>query len=234
MDGFGKVAVGIRLTRPYPAFFHSWSRMLMGGMRPGDQYLEPSIDLPHAGACNRLVEQFLAGTCDSLLFMDDDHIFTPDTLERLRRSPDCDIVYPLVCCRRGQFQPFVMCDVKGEANRVSTVLDAAGMMPVDYVGLGFTLIKRDIIEGVVKMHGTHDVFCFDPAYGEDGNFCRDARMVGARIAVNADILVGHLVVMNLLWDSANRGCNISSVGMSGHEKVSVTVKHTEKGEITWP
>ena len=228
MDGFGKIAVGLRLTRPYPAFVHSLIMLLTSGLRPGDRYLLPSVDVPYACACNMLVRQFLKGSCDSLLFMDDDHIFSADTLERLRKTPDCEIAFPLVCVRRGAMLPMVLKDSEpGSELPVTTIANPSGVQSVDYVGLGFTLVKRETIEAVVKLLGTEDIFSFERNLGEDGGFCRDARLTGARIAVNSDIIVGHLLTMAIAWDSAEMALNISSVDVGRKPAVSVSVKTVE-------
>jgi len=192
-SSWGKVAIGVRYTRGEPLFFLSWTGLLCAGLHPDDILLTPAIHLPHAYACNFIVKEFLDTDADSLLFVDDDMGFPPDTLSRMRScGEEFDAMQALYVCRRPPFLP--VCLINGEF-----VESPSGLVEVTSVGLGFTLVKRWVLESLPD-----EPFVFSPALGEDGQFSADARAVGARLAVNADVTLEHVVPMAASWDSTGK------------------------------
>ena len=60
MSGFGKIAVGVRLTRPDPRFVQCWTHLILSGLRTGDRVLPPAIELPAHWAAELLaLDQFI-------------------------------------------------------------------------------------------------------------------------------------------------------------------------------
>jgi hypothetical protein len=205
MSNWGKIAIGTRLGHIDPAFFVSWTALLLAGLRPGDRVLNPAVGLPHSCACDFLCNQFIDTDCDSLLFVDDDMQFTPADLEQLRSSGhEYDILSALYCCRRMPHRPIVLdgvgpCGDDGKVRPLRVAKELRGVMPVLMSGLGFTLIKRWVIREVQKQNAPH-IFVFDPDEGEDGHFCQQARDAGAKVAVNTDVCIGHRVSKTVYFE----------------------------------
>ncbi len=111
---WGTIAFAVRIGKcPDPLFFHSWTSMLTQGcLRNGDGVLPPAIELPHHWAACSLAEQFLTQTdCESIMFLDDDMVFSPDELRRMRDNPEhdaFDIVQGLYCSRKAGYPPLVL------------------------------------------------------------------------------------------------------------------------------
>lgn len=198
-----RIAIGLRIGHaPDAAFFVSWTRLLTGGIRAGDVVLDPAVGMPHAPACNALVQRFLETPADALLFIDDDMVFTPASLETLRRTEsDHGILSALYTTRRPPVRPIVLHKTPtGYAPRKPQ--DCHGLVTCDVVGLGFTLISRPVIEAAADAQGPDGVFTWDNTLGEDGTFCVNARNLGHSVGVNCDVIVGHRVTYTATWSTA--------------------------------
>jgi len=195
--GFGTIAVGMRIGHMVdPATFISWSRMLVSGLRDGDQVLLPAVGLPHSNAANVLCERYAKTPCDSLLMIDDDMTWKPQDVDALRDSgTNAGVVSGLACMRRHPYQPVVLRKLKDKVGLLHG--PHSGIVDVDYVGLAFTLIKREVLESL----GMTNVFKHDNHLGEDGSFCKRAKNAGFKIAVNADVKIRHRATITLEYDS---------------------------------
>jgi hypothetical protein len=209
--GFGNIGYGIRVQQIDNSFFWCWSRQLLWNAdhRKLDTVLRPATEWPHAPAMNILLHWFLNSPADSLLSIDDDMEWEPPVIEILRATPGADVVMPLTCCRRAPHNPLVLGEWDLNAGH-PTMIDAAviakgGIIPVRYVGLGFTLIKRWVLEKLVEKNHGEPPFIFDAFRAEDGKFSEDARAVGAKLAVNTDVRVGHRYTAAAYWNK-EEGC----------------------------
>jgi len=194
---WGRVAVGTRLVANAPAeFIVSWSHLLLMGMRPGDSLLPMPIRTYHHGAANELVRHALRGEVDSILFVDSDQVFTADSLSRLRdnkHGKEYDIIMGLIAHRKNGL-PLVMRSAGWDGPRPMfehvTDYTPGHVVPVDVVGLGFTLMRMSVFDRIDEPW-----FSF-PAdtdtVGEDVWFCHKAREAGLRLAVDTSVEVGHL------------------------------------------
>lgn len=195
--GFGKVAIALRKSQQDDIFFDSWTMLITGGTERGDIILKPAYRLPHGIACNFLVKQFLKSDADSILFVDDDHDFDQTTLASLRNKVGYDALMALTVSRHGEFLPIALRNTPGGREVIQNL---RGQVPVDFVGLGFTLIKRGVIDNIIKLRGTDEFFNFDNALGEDGQFSQDLQLVGAKMAVDCETRIGHNVTMSVFWN----------------------------------
>lgn len=214
MADFGKLAIGVRVGGMVdPSFFWCWTHLLRSGkLREGDGILNPAVGLPHAAACNVLVNNFLMSGCDSLMFIDDDMEFIPEAIDRLRADDHgFDILAALYCCRRGKHTPIVLngLDVETGRAKVADYKDIKGVMPVRFIGFGGVIIKRWVIEELLKYCKDEPLFTFDSRMGEDGKFCHDASKIGAKIGVNTDVRFGHRITVAAYWNKENQGLDFS-------------------------
>jgi hypothetical protein len=188
MTDFGKVAVGVRIgVAPRPAFFVCWTRLVQTGLEPGDVVMDPAIGLPHAPAANALVARFLETDCDSLLFVDDDMVFDPDALRKLRADDGGHgMVGALYATRRRPYTPIAWRLAPNDEDpdhMVEIEPHGVGIMRVDLLGLGFTLIRRRWL--------SLNCFEWSNRRGEDGEFCKRLRESGGTIGCNLGVRPGH-------------------------------------------
>lgn len=206
MASFGKIALGVRIVHAAnAAFFTCWTQALLsGGVRPGDRVLAPAYGLPHHMAAQALVHQFLNTEADSLLFIDDDMTFTVKDIETLRDDAE-HLPYDIIsgcCIMRGEpFHPVIKTRVKSEdgkgmwTNPVKVPLDT--VIPVDGIGLAFTLIRRHVFELVKDALRPGEMLFQWSAFGdsEDIFFSDMAKKLGYKLGVTTKVLPGHMVEM---------------------------------------
>ena len=68
------------------------------------------------------------------------------------------------------------------------------IVPVDAVGLAFTLVKRHVFESMLNEHGPEYTVWFDwgkHSEGEDIRFSRRCRQAGFSMAVDSGVKIGH-------------------------------------------
>lgn len=217
MPGWGKIAVGVRVTQPDARFFAAWTRMLVSGLRPGDSVLPPAIDLPHHYAAEAIALRFLKGDCDSVLYVDDDMVFAADTLERLRSfepAQEYDMVQALACSRNGPHFPVVL--TRDESTGEFAVMPQPPphtMVTTSLCGLAFTLIRRAVFERIAATKDPKDFYFYWSRRGdtsEDASFSADATRTGSRVGVCTDVTVGHRVTCTVRYDLDRQGIDISS------------------------
>lgn len=212
MTDFGRIAVGCRLNKhPEPAFFAAWTGLIVEALRDGDVVLAPSAYSPAHWAADFLARQFLKSECDTLLMIDDDMEFPTDALERLRANEASfgyDIVFALcttrelppvpVLLRLAEEQPGNGCE---KFDRI-TRFHLGRVIPVDTVGLAFTLIRRRVFERMLAPGGIDETYFFNYGYGretDDTPFCRRARQLGFTLAVDTAVHIDHIAAISLGW-----------------------------------
>jgi hypothetical protein len=111
-------------------------------------------------ARNSITAMFLRSDCTHLLFIDSDIIFSADHIRRIM-SHDEDIVggfYPLK--RDGSFQ---LCCNTLDGNPGTL---PSGLNPMKYMGSGFLLIARYVLEKIIEVHGKEIEYAPDHARQE--------------------------------------------------------------------
>lgn len=239
-EGFGKIAVGVRIGRyPSPGFVNCAVELARTGMREGDVWLPAAVGVPAHWAATNLMRAFLLTDCDTLLLLDDDMTFSGDILNGMRDNEEnwrFDIVSGLatqrvtppraLVLRKGE-QPPVPDSLQGVYyDLLVEEVQEGKVMQVDATGFAFTLIRRKVIEAFTSPHGpqhTSYVNWGEGGEGEDVNFCRRAGSLGFTVAVDCGACVGHVgeVVYGYdefdLWRRQGR----SSTGLSIAEMVEL-------------
>ena len=158
-------------------------------------------------ARNNIAHIFLKGSCDSLLFIDSDIIFTP---EHIRRAIDHN--KPIVCGAYALKNPgapsWVACGLIDEPP------DANGLQKMRHCGTGFMLIQREVFQKMIPTFPEimyldkerdesltpdvehHDFFSVGVVdrhlLSEDWYFCNRARKLGYDIFLDTKIILGHI------------------------------------------
>lgn len=205
MRDWGNIAVVTRIGGlPHPFFFDSWSRLLFEGMREDDRVMAPAVRMPAHRAANAIVRSFLGeewlGDCATLCFVDDDHVFASDTLERLRRSEDgreYDVLGALYTARGAGRWPIILRRSDKSTPEQPKYGALWGWKPGDVVsvealGLGFTLVRRELLE---RMAFPYFAYRDDPdgtEYTEDVVWCWGVEAAGGRMGVHTGVTIGHL------------------------------------------
>ncbi len=215
-EGWGKIALCVRANKTVPSeFLDSWTKLLLSGPRKGDMVLPPAIGAPPHVSANRLVNRFMASTADTILFVDDDQLPEPIHLSMLRDNPESwkyDAVSGLIVRRSGatsEQTPVVM-RLAGDEPRdpmdpyvynFLTDWEPGSVVEVDAVGLGFTLIRREVFGAIAASAGFRGQWFMYPngEGSEDVTFSRKAALAGKRMAVDTSVIVPHGWMVYHLW-----------------------------------
>jgi hypothetical protein len=159
-------------------------------------------------ARNLLASDFLASSCDTMLFIDADMTFDPnDILRLLAWSSDSkrNIVGGVGCARKKQATYYSHLDKDEEGN---LLMDRMGLVRAKRMGTGFMMIQRQVIETLANAHPEwqyydasadrtlHSLFDFQSTpegyIGEDYLFCDRARAHGFEVWIDPTIKLGHM------------------------------------------
>jgi len=134
-----------------------------------------------------LARQALEEKADYLLWLDSDMRFPKETIGHLILR-DKPIVAANYATRRMPVKPVAMMDDDGKIGRVYTAPDSEGLQPVDYIGMGVMMVKREVFEKLeapwfaipYSTIGNHYI-------GEDVFFCRKANEAGYEVLLDHDL-----------------------------------------------
>lgn len=147
----------------------------------------------HHRARTELAETFLQTDCTHILWVDDDNIPSEDDLNKLLEH-DLPLVSGLYFRRAEPFEPIIM--VKRENGRGTERrpdLYRSGdksLIKIHSTGMGFMLIKREVIENVKKLGA--EMFDVRGGVGEDVWFCTQVHGAGYDVWLDPSVEVGHL------------------------------------------
>lgn len=199
----GSSAIGIiHRTIGYPIFWQSLNRL----KKPPGQ---PCYVISNEGTSmhqqrNDVVQQALDRHVDWLLFCDDDHVTPPDYLMRLlawdvpfvgglyfTRTPPhhttCLVENPVYVTPAERFRSLDKHEFVGD-----------GLAAVDVLGMGFTLIRRAVLDAVGPPWFEMGTFGTD-----DIAFCLKARAAGFQPQVDRSMTVPHLGLKAVVWNGTH-------------------------------
>lgn len=140
------------------------------------------------GARNTLVEITLESGAEHLLYMDDDHAFSPDLVHRLL-SHDLPLVVPACLTRSAPFPPVDFTERVGDDRYLPIYLpeqDEDSVVPLVAAGTAGMLIHRSVLEAMEPPW-------FEYGFAsEDILFCNKAADLGFVPHVDLSIRIGHL------------------------------------------
>ena len=136
---------------------------------------------------------------ETILCIDDDMTFTPDTFDILWETPG-DIVSALYFIR--QLPPTKPCMYRQDITGLHVPITSYPKdetIDVDAIGMGFALIRKPVLDALV------DPFDKFPKKGEDIVFCEKARALGFKVTVNTAAKAGHLMNIPVEINEGNAG-----------------------------
>jgi len=144
---------------------------------------------------NAITEQALASNAEWIWYVDDDHIFQPDTLMQLL-DRNVDIVSGLYLQRTAPYAPhqYTRYDSATKGFWAEPLAqNDQGIREVLAVGAGCLLVKTSVLQKMETPYWRLGQTAPD-VWGDDFDFCKRARAAGFKIWCDLDVLVGHYVI----------------------------------------
>jgi len=142
---------------------------------------------------------------ENLLCLDDDVTFTPETFDTVWNTP-ADVVSALCFARREPPTTPLMYRRAADGSYGAILSYRQNeVVPVDAVGMGFTLIRKPVIDALPAP------FVRDSAKGEDIVFCERAKAAGFSVVVNTAAKCGHLYTYPFEINEANAGGSVDDL-----------------------
>lgn len=152
---------------------------------------------------NAAVQRMLG---DWLLFIDDDMVWDAYDVARLiqaRDEMDADILGALCFRRSSPHQPTLFVREQATSGAYNYLEDwDTDVVEVDATGMAFVVIHKRVFEMIAQSpmppfeeriaSNPPEFFRWTGMFGEDLQFCQDAKSVGARIWVDTRIEIGHV------------------------------------------
>lgn len=145
-------------------------------------------------ARNMLAAEALDTGVDRVLWIDSDMAFPRDMM--IRMGADLDAGWDMVCgiFFKRQFPLFPViyksCDSGTGETEVYQDYPKDSIFPVEACGFGAVMMTAELLKKVWDKFG--EPFALMPALSEDLSFCARARSLGAKIACDSRIKVGHV------------------------------------------
>jgi hypothetical protein len=142
--------------------------------------------------------------CDGVLFIDSDQTFNKDALDLLIETHKDIVGCPIVRKTPPYYPNIGKWDEEKKEYVVYEDYPKNYLFQVDYIGLGFTYIRREVFEKLEKPYfdwGWHISEKYkkgDKRVGEDTYFCIKAKQAGFKVWCDPLIEVGHIGTFNYL------------------------------------
>lgn len=154
-------------------------------------------------ARNQAVKRMLESGCDGILFIDADQVFPENALELLIEAHKDIIGYPIARKSAPYYPNIGKYDEEKNDFIVYENYPKNNLFQVDYIGMGFTYIRREVFEKISKDNGDEVWFDFDwcindkykrgeKMIGEDVYFCAKAKKAGFKVWCNPFANIGHI------------------------------------------
>lgn len=189
--------------------FSLFSSCTLKLQKPANARLEYLIGGDWCGARNDLVRQVIEDEHDWLWFMDDDHAFAPNMLERLL-AHNLPLVMPICLQRVFPFAPVQYTSHNGVAYEPINPGDHdEPLVEVVAGGCAGMLIRREVLLAV-------DEPWFEYSdRSEDIIFCEKARAAGFQLFCDTSIRLGHITT-SVVWPAEAEGEWVTGFTI-GHE-----------------
>lgn len=169
---------------------------------------------------NAIIDKALKVEATHILFIDDDMIFSMDSLNKLIRH-DKEVVSGLYLMRQSPHQP-VAFDIAMDDGRCSHVMlnkYSKGLVKVTAVGFGFMLIRTSIFSKISSPYVT--LGQIDPTgWCDDLAFCKKLRDAEIPIYVDLECPIGHHKDC-IIWPNVIDGKWYTTIDTGGIDVVSI-------------
>ena len=147
---------------------------------------------------NTISEQALTSGAEWIWYVDDDHVFQPDTLTRLL-DRNVDIVSGLYLQRTAPYAPhyYTREEPNGAVWSEPLTPQEQGLREAVAVGAGCLLVKTAVLKRLEPPYWRLGQMAPD-VWGDDIDFCRRARAAGFKVWCDLDVLVGHYVIHSII------------------------------------
>jgi len=198
-----------------PAYDHKVGvKMAVSLMRLAQKVMEHGITIQVSSICgcsvvtrarNMIADEFMKSDCDSLLFIDADMTFDPDSVIRLLAWNQTKPIVAGAYEARKEGKVYIL-SLDGDADNIH--MDSMGLVRAHRVATGFMMIQRAVFEGLRDKHpewehkdtnsdnmlyGYFDFKLTREGYiGEDFLFCDRAREAGFTVWIDPTIALGHM------------------------------------------
>lgn len=130
---------------------------------------------------------------DYLMFIDSDIVFREDAVDKLIEH-NADVCTGVYYSRRDDHEPLIFSEIKPRTlfhkAKLTKVKEVLPYQQIEACGMGFCLIKTDVLKKIKKRHKTP----FEPikGMGEDYSFCYKCKKHGIKIYADGDITLFHI------------------------------------------
>ena len=160
---------------------------------------------------------------DCALFVDNDMAFPKDALERLLVEEKA-VVGVQYIMRSEPYRVTAWADVDGKPVQMNTPYWREGTHEVAAVGMGLTLIGREVFEKTPQPW-----FDFGEYPGEDIHFCMKAREAGFKVWLNCDMEIGHVGKHKYTLHSLDRNANSAQAWLEEEmQRIRAAAKEEEE------
>ena len=146
-------------------------------------------------ARNILAREALESDADLVMWIDSDMVFADDLIVRLGDAIEngWDMVSALFFKRELPVTPVIYKHIDADTGKAIQYLDYPENALFDVAGCGFgaVMTTADLLRRVQAEYGDH-LFTPFPKLSEDLSFCYRAKRVGAKIACDSRVKVGHI------------------------------------------
>lgn len=140
-----------------------------------------------AKMCRDHINEYTGKKFTHILWLDDDHLFSPDALCALARYSDLDVVSGLYYGRQKPLPVAYVKDKNDDKYKHYPLIEVPPTLcEVDAVGFGALLMRREILDRLEEPW-----FAFNRA-GEDVYFCVHAKEQGVKIHLDGSVQIGHI------------------------------------------
>jgi hypothetical protein len=160
------------------------------------------------GNLNALVDAAFAMDATHLFIVEDDSVFTPDTVTRLL-AHDKPVVAGLCRARHAPFRSYVYRGVNEDGLGWYTLTaEDTGLIPCSATGLGGILINMDVFRQLQRPY-FHHYFTGDKEWGQDIVFGLSLVDAGIEVFCDTDVIIGHVTQCTLGSENGPDGWKIT-------------------------
>lgn len=190
----GIIGISTAETGRFSTFYASLSSLA----RPENVKIAWGISAVISDNRNYITNQALKAEADWILYLDDDHILLPDTLQKLLAA-DKDVISALYTQRQPPFRPVLMDKELPNGYFVYKHLDPKekGIISVAAAGAGCLLVKTKVIKALQPPYWTLGQI-HPTSWGDDLHFCSRVRKAGFEVHCDLDNPIGHIMT-GIVW-----------------------------------